>query len=456
MAPFIPLTEVISILGTAVLVLALAIMLLVIDFANRVHRAFALLLLFQSLGMATLALESRFDDLAGRLHIYTQIAVPFAALHFVHVYRQRYTESKHIQAFTSRWVVPVLIFTGWAVAEGLYLMDHRMVRTVTGYGPLVVFTFLTAPSYAALGLLFAIGHRRESAPTRRRALFLAAAGLSLEPLFYSSFRMTDLVLDGLRGQDLFPDVLQVVETIAYAACLVVVGASVALMQGSTTERSRALWTSAWIASAFSGVLVAFFFMFGEGLGGPIRLGTLLVFRALWSIPLPLLVTYALLRHRLFDSDVHLRFAIKGTTLGAIGIAVFFAVSEIAAVVFQRVFESTFLQGRAAASIFGILAASLVVFALVPVQRLAERLSQRAVEGAKPVGSMTHETRLDLYREQLAIAWGDGAMTPKERLLMERLRQHLDLQAEEALAIEAEVAGSRVKRAPPQRRAARSA
>ncbi|MBI2076792.1 MAG: hypothetical protein HYT80_00265, partial [Euryarchaeota archaeon] len=87
------------------------------------------------------------------------------------------------------------------------------------------------------------------------------------------------------------------------------------------------------------------------------------------------------------------------------------------------------------SIVGIAAAAVLLLALHPLQRLADRLSRAAVPNAKPLAAMSHPEHLALYKEQVQIAWADGTMSAKERRMLDRTRERLAISLEESMRVE---------------------
>lgn len=145
-----------------------------------------------------------------------------------------------------------------------------------------------------------------------------------------------------------------------------------------------------------------------------------------------LLAYGILKVHLFDIDVRIKWTVKNSTIAAIFVAVFFVVSEVAKEVFSARLNSTYV---------GIAATGLLVFALAPLQRLAERLAGAAVHGAKSMAEMSPPERLQLYREQVQYAWADGVLNRKERLLLDHLQRRLGITPVEAAQIEIKVAAT---------------
>jgi hypothetical protein len=143
------------------------------------------------------------------------------------------------------------------------------------------------------------------------------------------------------------------------------------------------------------------------------------------------VAYAIVKHQLFDIDVRIKWTISRGTLAAIFVAVFFVVAQVA---------QTFLTAEYGLLLGGA-SAGLLLFALNPLQRLAESVANVAMPGVRSVVEMNHPERSALYREHARIAWADGAVDKNERMLLNHLREGLGLSAEEALRLETEATGA---------------
>jgi hypothetical protein len=150
---------------------------------------------------------------------------------------------------------------------------------------------------------------------------------------------------------------------------------------------------------------------------------------LWRTLLPALVAYALVRHRLFGVEVRLKWTLVRAMMAFTFLGVFFVAAQLA---------QNYLSSALGWSLGGV-AAGLLLFAVSPIQRMAERFTQAVLPHTKPVASMAHPERLDLFRHQAVLVWSDGAMGRKERALLDALREHLALPFEDAARIETEAA-----------------
>lgn len=142
-----------------------------------------------------------------------------------------------------------------------------------------------------------------------------------------------------------------------------------------------------------------------------------------------LLAYGILRTQLFDIDVKIKATLKQSTIAAIFIAVFFMVSEGAAVFFQDWSGSTFL---------GIAAAGLLVFVLAPLQRLAERVGDAAMPDVAETPDYFAYRKMTVFRAALESALQDGEMTTRERLTLTRLMAELGITPQDAAAMEQDV------------------
>lgn len=406
-----------AVLVASVATLAVSAFVFFLDFRQRVHRAFALFLLLRAMLDGLLFFNEETTDLAGRLRIYWYLAVPFAALHFAFAYRRRHGQRRSGPG----WLVPLLALAAALALETAYFLNHDLAGTEKGPGPLLAFVFLPWPVYSAIALLFAVERGRTANRTSRKALELAALGMSLAPLFFSSFELAVFVVQWVGGQDTFlPDAFSWAAAAAHLVSVLLLVETIRRLV-STAELGRRALLIPWSAALGTAGLTVFIH---ETVGTNVGTNLLRTFLAVWAFALPVCVTYALVKHRLFDAQVKLRFAVKGTTLAAFFVATFLVVGKLTESWAEQVFDQSWVVGA--------VAAGLLLFALTPLQRLADNMAQRALPGN---GGTTHAERAQIYREQLEIAWADGRLTAKERLLFTRLQERLGISADEARRME---------------------
>jgi len=178
--------------------------------------------------------------------------------------------------------------------------------------------------------------------------------------------------------------------------------------------------TAWLTWADSGVgTPPDVFWLGKSV---FALGTLL------AVPL---IAYGILRTQLFDIDLRIRWTIKQSTLAGIFVALMFLISEGAA---------QFLEAELG-SIAGLLAAAVVVFFLAPLQRFAERVATAAMPNTKNTPEYVAFRKMQVYEAAFAEAQNEDGISDRERSLLVRLRDSLEITASDAQAIEDELQGS---------------
>lgn len=150
------------------------------------------------------------------------------------------------------------------------------------------------------------------------------------------------------------------------------------------------------------------------------LGTLL------AVPL---IAYGILRTQLFDIDLRIRWTIKQSTLAGIFVALVYFLSEGA---------DRFLSSELG-SWAGLIASAIVVFFLAPLQRFAERVASAAMPNTKNTPEYTRYRKMQVYEAAVAEALAEGGITHKERALLARLRDSLEISAADAEALERDLA-----------------
>lgn len=155
--------------------------------------------------------------------------------------------------------------------------------------------------------------------------------------------------------------------------------------------------------------------------------TALFFLGFWRLSLPLLVTYALVKHRLFGLDVRVKRTVQRAVVALVFVLLFFAVSEGAEAIFEV----------RAGPLVGIIVAALLAFGLTPVQRLGERVADAAMPDVRSIAEMSPHERRALYRALANSALASGRVSADERRLLRVARARLGLSTLEAKAVENE-------------------
>jgi hypothetical protein len=141
-----------------------------------------------------------------------------------------------------------------------------------------------------------------------------------------------------------------------------------------------------------------------------------------------LIAYGILRTQLFDIDLKIRWTIKQSTLAGFFVAVMYLVSEGA---------STFLEAELG-NVAGLLAAAVLMFFLAPLQRLSERVAAAAMPNTENTPEYASFRKMQVYESALSEAMAEGGISPKERSLLNHLRDSLAISASDAESIEADL------------------
>lgn len=151
---------------------------------------------------------------------------------------------------------------------------------------------------------------------------------------------------------------------------------------------------------------------------------------LLNVWLTLLLAYGILRTQLFDIDLRLKWTLRQGTVGAAFLAVFLVVSQL-------------VQNYANASlglIGGAAAAGLLLFALSPLQRVAERLAHAAIPVRGDDAEYVAFRKVEVYKGTLEEMARDGELSAKDRSVLASLRTRLQISTATAAAVERDVLG----------------
>jgi hypothetical protein len=178
-----------------------------------------------------------------------------------------------------------------------------------------------------------------------------------------------------------------------------------------------------------GGLALLFFVFPmipTGLWNP--LGGVIALIQLVSLTL---LALALLKFQLFDFDLKVKWTLKRGTLVAIILGAFFVATAVA---------EQYLQGYG--FVVGGVAIGLLLFALRPIERAIDRMADRAMPRTTGTPEYLAARKHEIYRAALEDSLADGAVTAKERTVLVRLANNLELDGNDAMRIEAEVLAKR--------------
>lgn len=413
--------------AAAGLMLLLAAWLLKLDMGNRVHRAFALFLALRAAVIVAnragdVTSDPNDNEMFASVASYYLIALAPATLYFISVYPEPRGP------FASRIGAWVLVVATGAL-EALYMWDHCLFSCAEGgasaTGPLgVLITLGPAAAGIAAWVLAGDARGRPGDPARDSFMVMSAAflvdaatagGIFLALLVQSPANL-------VAAYQPWP-ILPVAGFFA-AACLSLATVLSFLRMARRSPQDR-LASRRVALLAVAAALVAS----SVSIAPPdFRLAALAALGLARLAP-PLMIGYALLRLRLFEVDVRIRWTLSKAALGSVFLACFFIVSEATA---------AFL-GERFGTYLGIAATGVLLFFAAPLQSLSERLILTSLGTPRSPLRLSLEDRLALYRDQAREAWKDGSFAPHERAYLDALRARLELAADDALRVESDVA-----------------
>lgn len=437
----------------AAIMLALAAWLVKLDSHQRTNRAFALFLGFRALNMvfATFSVLALPDPplarIFWRIAPFFTIATPFAILYFVSLYPRP-------RGFLSRRILgPVAVIGTVAVFEYLYLFDFHLIADlavheagflyVVRYQPFIAFFGLLVLAYGVAALVLAREYTRMEAGAARSSLFVVLAAFALTVVYDVTgevFCTSPNCPSAIPGWGM-ASVPILAATVPLVIALLLLVRHAATVAGPAKAQTRSHVTRLLLVLPLP-LLTNVFLFFFQGDTPAFADPRAIVLIGLWRLSLPLLVVYALVKHQLFDLDVKIKLAIKGSTVAGAFMGVFFIGGEgieqlIGVLAGQAVGDNVGL-------VAGLAAAGLLTLATGRVRQAAQRVADATMPGVKSVDEIEDDERHAFYREQAKLAMIDGNLTPKEERLLQSLGERLGLPREEAERVKEEVARAQTK------------
>lgn len=409
-------------LVTGSLALAMGAWLLSLDFQNRLNRALALFLFFDGSynvfrvipGDGALALG--FRGLAG----YMLLAQPFALLYLPAVYRDRYGRPGLGSA-----ALYTLLPLGLA-AEIAYFWNHALVGPLfggTSAGPGGIgLAWLRFFGVSFMAAVLAQDATRAETHDRRVSLLIASTGFAFAALAFVTHLSVPGLMPGVTAWE-----AAIVATSLFPLAFVVwrlVGFARESADPRMVQIANRYVALLCVPLLSVGALAVVYYT------APLAATriTMVALMAFWTTSLTLIVTYAVVRHELFGIESKIKWTVKRGTMAAIFLGIFFVVAQIA----QNLLSERFGWWLGGA------AAGLLLFAVAPLQRFAQRVADAAMPGVKPFSDLQKSERYEMYREMATNAWIDGSLSKKERRILDGAAHRLGLRPDEVVVIEREV------------------
>jgi hypothetical protein len=405
----------------------------VLNPANRLNRAFALFMFLEGMQVVLRIVAGSVLEFPSTFRTYFFLAIPFAALNLGYAFL---LQNRGLDARRWAWV-PWLLLAGAIVCTGLYAYDHDYSAYQAGpdraeSGPLELVSSSHFLVLALLSVVFMLAHVGQTAQRPHRTFFLASLAFALIPAYFGLFYVFQQIAAAAEGTleaYFYRTPLTGFITIETSlAPVVVLFALISLLRASNAQDRFNDQTR-----LFGQILLVIFVV--ALIGGVLAQTDLIpspfaphfVILGLLYVAFATLLSTLVRRHRIAQLEHNAKIAIRGGIAASVFVAVLFVVVEVVA---------NQLSNNVGLGISGVIAGGML-FALHPLQRFAERVARGAEPAPKPLASMTKDERALMYLEQARIAWADGKLQRKERLLLDRLREQLGLSAREASRLEAD-------------------
>lgn len=416
------------------LMFLLAGWLLWLNFASRINRSFAVFLCLR--GLATVV--NRLPDIVGddlywrRVGGYVFLALVPSLAYFLAVYAR---PRRAVVGRTIRWAILVAALgIQWA-----YFQDHCLDLCVGAddrliAGPLAVLSFGVPVATGIVGLWLAIECARDPARPRRDAAFLVSAGFVLLTILDASVSVALVARNGSSGMlaAFAPNAWAPLAILAPVLGLPPALAALALYVRAARAEPAIAWRARRVLilaplAAASGVFVGAPPPLPQGFQNA---GLFLI--GLWRILLPALVAYAIVRHQLFDLEVKIKWTIRRSVVAGAFLATFLIVSQLA----QNYFTVEF------GWVVGGLATGLLLFAVSPLQRMAQTVADAAMPGVHETILSGVKNRTAAFKLAVEMAYRDDVITRREERALARLADVLHLSAHAAFQLREEVEAER--------------
>lgn len=434
-------------LAAAVVLLTLAAWLLWFDFGTRLHRAFALLLTLKAFFLGLVAFGDSALDPPMVLRTYFAIAIPFAAAYFAFVFRSHHAPNDRRRRDVA-WPSALVLSLLAAVFIILYGLRQDLYHDGTRGGPLGLFIPFAYMAFAFIAFLFGRLAFSMDAGKRRSALFLGALALSIEALYQTTVQLFSIPIDFMAGlasvQIWIERPIVAIDRLFWVGAatfliLLAVNLVSALRKGDGLQRRDARrMLLAMLLPFGTGVFVLAALLSDWFWGTRMFLDLHWGLDALWVVAGVALIVYAAVQHHFLDSRSTLRLTVRTSTLVGVLLVVFFAMKEVLEEVLEELYPV----------LPGLAAAGIAVLLLHPVLILVGQNVRRWMPVTTPLARLKHDERLAVYRSQVEVVWMDRVISRKERRLLDRMRERLEISVESAQQIEREIIGT-----PPGRRAA---
>lgn len=328
----------------------------------------------------------------------------------------------------NRLVALLLFFAGLEVGStfGIGNLNDWDVGTLRGLSAVNAVTWLVEPwlYLALLGTLASPLSAALRGPRVQRVLITIAA--AMVPVWF------------VVGTRVLDNILFIGLALGFHAVVMLFGLVVAVSawrrttRGSSDRaRARAFAVAFGARDLGTGVIGTFSAITAIVAGANLTPRPVFILVPLSVVLMALFMGYGIARVSLFDIDIKVKWTLKRGTLAGIFVAVFFVVSQLA---------QNFLS-QTGGLVLGGVVTGLVLFAIHPLQRFAEGLSDKAMPKTGATPEYLAFRKMEVYKaavEELAV----GGVTAKERRALDALRGKLGIGVADAKAMEHDTVAAR--------------
>ncbi|MDJ0941089.1 MAG: hypothetical protein QNJ00_15120 [Woeseiaceae bacterium] len=192
------------------------------------------------------------------------------------------------------------------------------------------------------------------------------------------------------------------------------------------ERARAFALAFGVRDVLWTITFGYYILVFYGVIGP-GVEALMNRETIFSILMPLfyelaviiyvpLVAYGVLRVQLFDIDLRIKRTLKRGTVAAAFVATFFVISE---------FAGNYLSSQLG-TVLGVLATGALVFFLDPIQRAAEKFSDKAMPNTVDTPEYESFRKLQVYDSAVRAALEDGEISKRQRRVLDSMIESMGI------------------------------
>ncbi len=405
------LVERIPTLIVGVVTLALAVAIVAARPKDRLHQAFGVFLLARGGWYTFLAINQSILSLWGGYSVYYGLAIPFAAAWFAYHAHGRFFARK-AGSRRHEWI-PWALLIACAAVLSWYAVDDWLVIGGDWNGFFLL--DLQWLAYAGVAWVLIRAAMQNGGDNHGQSLLLLGTAFMLD----SAFRVALAI-----GNDMIsaPEAWRIPSLVIHWGAL---GLLIDALRRLFVSGSRGVAISATLLLALAAASGLFAWWALPRTDGRLLKNSL---EALWRLVPVVMGFYALVHCKFFGIQRRARRVVTGGTIAAPFAIVFFVAGEsLEGWAIDTLGINSYVLGLAAAGIIGLF--------LFPLQRMAHRLAENLFPGVDGSDAYQARRREQMYRAAVEDAVSDRVITDRERLMLESVRNHLNLTPAQARGLE---------------------